>query len=534
MSNIYHEKTFTSIIVEHLLKRDTSRVAFMFNEQQITVEELNKQTNLFIMNLQKLGINKGDVVGYSFPNSPDAIYTLIALARMGACTIPLFHMIPPMDRVGILLNGRAKIIITDSSQAKVLKEAVTQMKAPLKVITTDECSDSDGTFITDPAQLSMDQSSLDNVEENLPLMIASSSGTTGVPKPVLFTQKNGAASLKSSYELAMPAQYDGKDGYSCMTAFPFSTAGILVVLGMAVAGVSCIFTHDMSPVKFLELIQHYKADSMAAPPAYYEGMLRLPHLTQFELSSVTKVFSGMDFFSNKLIMRLKEKIPTITRAGNGYGLIETTNIFMFWKADNEDELTNPSNVLSLVENVGNEIEVFNTENKPCAVNEEGELRMRGNSNIRGYLANEEVNAQAYHEGWFKTGDFAKKIDNNKIALLGRKKYVIKRGGRSVSPLVVKEVIEKVPGVVSAAVVGVPQALYGEMIWAYVVRVPDIKVTEGEIMRACRENLVNYMVPDNIEFIDEIPKNPGVGKVNIELLKEMAIKGLEKLGGMTNE
>lgn len=534
MIGIHNQNTFTSIIIDNLLKKDPSWTAFTFNEQKIDVKKINKQTDMFIMNLQRLGIKKGDVVGYTFPNSPDAMYIAIALCRMGVCSVPLFHMIPPVGRVGIFLSSGVKLIVTDSSQSKALKDACNQMKTSIKVVTTDECMESDGSFLQTNEQLTLEESVLDTVEEELPLMMASSSGTTGIPKAVLFTQKNGAASLKASIELSMPIQYDGKEGYSCMLAFPFSSPGILVILGMVSAGVSCIFSDNMSPVKFLELIRQYKADSIAAPPAYLERILRLPMAAEFDVSSVNRVLSGMDFFSNQLILRLKEKFPHITRAGNGYGLVETTNIFMTWKANNEQELSSPSNELTLVPDIGNEIEVFNQEDIPCSVGEEGELRMRGNSSIRGYLGNDEENAKAYRDGWFKTGDHVKKLRSDKIALLGRKKYVIKRGGRSVSPLIIKEVVEKVAGIINVAVIGVPHELYGEMIWVYVVPAEGSQITEGEIIKACRENLAAYMVPDNVVFIEEIPVNPGAGKVNFELLKEMSLKELDTMGGMINE
>lgn len=533
MSTIYEKTTFTSIVNEILLKKDESWLAFIFKEQKITIGDLKHNVDYFIMNLQKMGIAKGDVIGYSFPNCPETVYLLLALAKMGVCALPLFHMIPPAVRISIFEKSRVKYVICNSAQYTILKEAALQSKTSLRIISTDYSPDIDLTFSEDNSEAVIDESDLDNISEELPFLMASSSGTTGIPKSALFTQGNAAASLKAAYYFAERKDSTGQENYTCVLAFPFSSSGITVSLGMMTAGVTLIFSDDMSPVTYLQLIQQYKSFSMAAPPSYFEGILKLPMLDKFDLSSIKNVMSGMDFFSNKLLNRLCEHFPYISSAGNGYGLVETTNIFMVWKANSRQELVSPTNTLTLVQNIGNEIEVFNSNNITCLAGEDGELRMKGSSNINGYPGNPDESEKAYYNGWFKTGDYVKKISEDKIAILGRRKYVIKRGGRSISPLLIKQVIEKIPKINNAAVVGVPQELYGEMIFAFITRDPGKEVSEGFIMRKCREHLASYMVPDYIIFIDEIPKNPGVGKVNFELLKEKAIEQLQKSGVMND-
>jgi acyl-CoA synthetase (AMP-forming)/AMP-acid ligase II len=158
--------------------------------------------------------------------------------------------------------------------------------------------------------------------------------------------------------------------------------------------------------------------------------------------------------------------------------------------------------------------------------------------VRGYLGNpaETENAGGYasfKDGWFRTGDLARNEGNDTITLLGRKKYLIKRGGKSVSPIVVQNELNKIPGVRNSAVVGVPHQLYGEMVWAFIVKQPQADLQLKAIMRHCRAELPNYMIPDQVTFIDEIPKNPGVGKVDFEKLRIMAQQELEQINGGKN-
>lgn len=523
MNRIRSLTTFSGEIFNFLENSKETWTAMIFNGTPITIGEIKQKTEDYAARLSRMGIKMGDSVGYSFPNKPEAVYLLFALARIGASGVPVFHMTPPAVRMSIFANCRVKAVLTDSSQFPALKAQSEQLPEEVTLISLE---DSPG-WIDEISTPTTDLPDVSSIPPSLPAMMGSSSGTTGIPKAVIFSQENAGASLRASAELARPADIGQNGTYSCVLAFPFCSSGILVLIGMMTAGMTLVFSDDLSPATFLQTVQQEKAHAIAAPPAYLEGMLRLPLISGMDLSSVKRVLSGMDFFSNSLIKRLKSYFPNLSSAANGYGLVETTNVFMTWKASSPEEFSKPTNHLQVTDNSENQVEVFNTDDNPCAIGEKGELRMKGLSNIDGYPGNPHATREAYQDGWFKTGDFAEKLDNGIIALLGRSKDIIKRGGRSVSPLLIKKVIEELEGISEAAVVGVPHELYGEMIWGFLISSGEIK--EGDVMRQCRENLPAHMIPDAIRFVDQIPKNPGVGKVNMEELKETAKSELEKTG-----
>jgi long-chain acyl-CoA synthetase len=120
-----------------------------------------------------------------------------------------------------------------------------------------------------------------------------------------------------------------------------------------------------------------------------------------------------------------------------------------------------------------------------------------------------------------------------VTLLGRQKYLIKRGGKSVSPVVVQNHLNQLAGVQDSAVIGVPHPLYGEMVWAFVVRQSEDTVQLKDVMKHCRVELANYMVPDQVTFVSAIPKKPGVGKVDIDAMRAMAQKELSSIPGEKN-
>lgn len=520
---------FTPIYSEDLFPEDLSRTAFIFKGTETSYGEVKERVAIFAANLKAMGITKGDKVGYTLPNCPETFYLYMSLSLLGACAIPLFHMIPDQGKVGIWANCNAKFAITSAAQLETLQATAKQMNYPLSFATIDS---SPAAYIFDMkiSSTTINESYITEEGASLPVMMASSSGTTGTAKYVEMTQLNAATVLKASFTLMQPKP----EGYSIVLAFPLSTSGILVCMGMFAAGCTMIFSDDMAPPTFLGLVDTYSAEAISAPPAYLEAITYIPGVDSLNLDSVERVYTGMDFFPNKQLNSMRRRFPNLKIAGNGYGLIETSTVLMTWNADSLDDFANPTNRMSPVMGIGNEFKVKTAEGKELPLGEKGELFLKGNSIVPGYYKNSEETQKAFFDGWFRTGDVAIAHEDGTISLLGRNKYVIKRGGRSVSPIEISNEINTVDAVLASAVVGVPHPMFGEMIWAFVVTPPGVTIPDGVIMKQCRENLPPYMVPDQITFIDSIPKNPGVGKVNFEKMKEIALETLAKMNGENDE
>lgn len=504
-----------------------------WNDQTITAAELVQNVDRYTGYLIQMGVRPGVGVGYTMPNRPEIIYLLLAISRLGGYAVPLFHMIPDMGKANIFKNCRVQWVVTTGQQLSSLREASLKIQADYKVVTIE-----DEFAAPVDSSLRLDDFILPKTDPNLAGLMASSSGTTGIPKMVMMNQGNLAAVVQATFELVTPVNLNGAERYSSVMAFPLSTSGMLVVLGTMFAGVNLIFSEDMSPLKYLQLMTQWRADSLSAPPSYFEALLGFPPLDSFDLTTVKRVLTGMDFFSPSLLQRLKAKFVNLSSFANGFGLIETATVFMTCKLLTEAELNQPTNRMKLVPNLGNRIEIRDENGRNIGVGEEGELYVKGPSVVPGYLGNpaETENARecaSFKDGWFRTGDLARNEGNDTITLLGRRKYLIKRGGKSVSPIVVQNELNRIPGVRNSAVVGVPHQLYGEMVWAFIVKQPQVDLQLKEIMRHCRAELPNYMIPDQVTFIDEIPKNPGVGKVDFEKLKAMALQELQHINGGNN-
>ena len=507
-----------------------------FNDRTVTLEELRTRVDAYVGHLSQLGVRPGVVVGYTLPNCPEVFCLYFAISRLGGCALPLYPMIPDRGKVGLCQQAKAQLVVTTGQQYASFKEASTQAGAEYQIATID-AHPGGGVSLAGPLPPGFDLDSviMKQTPPHLPLLIAASSGTTGIPKPVLMTQANLAAEVYVASELVTPFTDDCPPGYSTVMAFPLSTAAMIVVSGILFSGTFMIFTAEVSPVTFMQLVTQWKADSISLPPAFCEAILSLPMLDSFDRSGVKRVMTGMDFLSPALVQRLKAKFPNLNSFANGYGLIETSDVIMVSKGTIPDDgVVSATSKMTLVQGVGNQVEVRDKAGNSVPVGGEGILYVKGPNVLQGYLGNPEATQRSFVDGWFCTGDAARNEGVDSITLLGRQKYLIKRGGKSVSPVVVQNHLNQLAGVKDSAVVGVPHPLYGEMVWAFVVRQSEDAVQLKDVMKHCRAELANYMVPDQVTFVPGVPKKPGVGKVDVDTMKAMAQKELDSIAGAKND
>lgn len=499
---------------------EPSRIAYGFEQRGITFADLAEAVEQFAKVLRSNGIGADSTVGYSLPNCAEIIPLLLAISRLGARAVPLYPMIPESTRAGMFTAMGCSLVITMAASVDSMNQAAQHVRATFRTVSLESlvvefCS-------AQPSArppVSLVEPGLDLPDR--PLLAASSSGTTGAPKAVWMTQGNAAAVVAASADLARLGSWQQDPNFASMAAFPLSTSSVLVVLGMIFTGARMVVARDLSPLHFLELAEHWQVEAISAPPAYFEAILNIPPRLRRPLPTVRAVFAGMDFLHSGLLSRLAEYFAGLDRAASGYGLVETSTVFMTWKAHDRDAMKRATNVFTLCPGVGNAIDVRDEHGMSLSANERGELWVTGPSVVSGYLGGAAANATSFVDGWFRTGDVASRIDERSIELLGRQKYLIKRAGKSVAPTEVQERLDTCPGVRESAVVGVKHPLYGEMIWAFVVTYPDQIVTLKDIMKACRATLANYMVPDQVTFVTELPRGSGVGKLDREALIRMA-------------
>jgi long-chain acyl-CoA synthetase len=157
--------------------------------------------------------------------------------------------------------------------------------------------------------------------------------------------------------------------------------------------------------------------------------------------------------------------------------------------------------------IGNEMKVFDEEDREVANGELGEIVLRGENILKGYYRNEEATATAFRNGWFHTGDIGYRDADGFFYIVDRKSDMIIRGGENIYPREIDEVLYQHPAVAAAAAIGVPDPLYGEEVAAFVVVKDGLKLSEEDVMSHCKKQLADYKCPKFVRFVAEIPKGP---------------------------
>ncbi|MDP2865812.1 MAG: AMP-binding protein, partial [Elusimicrobiota bacterium] len=246
-------------------------------------------------------------------------------------------------------------------------------------------------------------------------------------------------------------------------------------------------------------------------PSMYYALLHLKEFEKYDLSSIrwVNVFGAPN--SPDAIRRFKTFCPN-AKLLNGWGLTETNapNTVIPLGSDRIESIgrTAPWINIRLVDDDGREV----------PEGEVGEITISSWVVMEGYYKDPALTAEVLRDGWFYTGDLAKKDKEGMYYIVGRKKDMIKVSGQIVFPSEVEEAIHKHPQVCEAAVVGLPDALRGESIKAFVVLKSQALVSDQELRQFCREHLAHFKLPHEFVFVNELPKNR-VGKVDKVLLKQ---------------
>jgi long-chain acyl-CoA synthetase len=157
--------------------------------------------------------------------------------------------------------------------------------------------------------------------------------------------------------------------------------------------------------------------------------------------------------------------------------------------------------------IGNEVKVFDDNDRELRAGEVGEIVLRGPNIMKGYYKNDEANAEAFRSGWFHTGDLGCHDEDGFLYVVDRKSDMIIRAGENIYPREIDEVLYQHPKVQDAATIAVKDDLYGEEVKSFIVLCEGEQASEEEILGFCRERLADFKCPKSIEFLDSIPKGP---------------------------
>ncbi len=483
-----------------------------------------------------LGVKKGDRIVSILPTGIDFVLTLVAAGSVGAVLVPMDVKFRTKDLERFLSHAKPSLILSvtgvkDFNTVEKLKGLGGQFGGITKVLVgSTEFGHSFEELFTGnfglEKELERRKRSLTTADGSL---IIFTGGTTGVPKAALLNNLN--TTLMSYIEYGFfrrTLSQVGIDGrIKSLAALPPShVGGTVELIGMPlVGGFEIILMEDWSPYKVLEVTADRKIPWMGGVPTMYAILLSLPDLDKFDLSCVKLAALGGERVSLELAAGIKEKIAPVIVCG--YGSTEAGSAVSYTEPDDNPEWIDQGYVgrpfstvmIKVVDDAGNEV----------PRGEVGEVIIGGPLVIPHYYnMPDEDEAGFTPDGWCKTGDLGYLTKDNGIYIKGRIKQIIRVGSYTVLPTEVEEAANQYQNVGLSAAIGVPDKIYGEVVWLYIAPVWGTAVDIDGLLGHLKENLAAFKVPRKIIIKDDIPITR-IGKSDRTALKNEVIKTLNEDG-----
>jgi long-chain acyl-CoA synthetase len=481
-------------VLERAVQRWPTRTSFVdVDGTPVTYAEFAGRVETAAAALRARGLAPGASVAVASGNTLDLATAVFACARAGLVMVGLNTRLAPPQWRYMLEHSRAQLALAGAPFLAGLREAGAADALPLADVLREA-----------PAR-AWSWSPEQRPPEDATYAVVYTSGTTGRPKASQVVHRCSVHS-GMSYQRVLQLRED--DVTAVLFPMYYISAMHAHVLPAMLAGAHCVLVDTASPKDYVAMLAERRVSWAYAVPSWWRLCLRVKDFR--DLPALTRLAAGGAPFPADLVAALRERLPQ-ARLHDVYGLSETHSPGCI--APDDVVRTRPGSVGRTLDCM--EAQVRDESGSPLAPGEAGELWLRGSLVTTGYAFDEQATREAIVDGWFATGDIARIDGEGYVTILDRSKDMINRGGTKVFSAEVEELLRRHPAVADAAVVGVPDALAGEAVAAFVVASGPL--TAGEVRSWVREGMADYAAPKVVELVDALPRN-AVGKTDKPALR----------------
>ena len=302
-------------------------------------------------------------------------------------------------------------------------------------------------------------------------------------------------------------------------------AGVQAVMAAVYGGRTLVLQRQFDEEGWMKLVQDEQVNRAMMVPTMLKRLMDRPTFKDYDLSSLQVITYGAAPMPLEVIKKAIAEFPG-TRFINAFGQTETASTITMLPPDDHDiseddpEFEKKLNRLSSIGKPLPDVEVriVDEDGADVVLGETGEIVAKGQRLMKGYWNREEATKETLRGGWLYTGDLGFWDEDGYIFLSGRAKDFIKRGGEMIAPEEVEQIIMSHPGVDEAAIIGIPDIEWGERVRALVVKKPGAEVSMQDVVEHCRPRMAGFKRPEDVIFVDELPRNP-MGKVLKRVLRE---------------
>jgi len=453
--------------------------------------------------LDRLRIGRGDRLGVLAMNLPEFLELLLAASWLGATVVPLNYRLSAPEIGYQLQDSGCRVLFVGREQLDHVP--VLRSQAQLEaVIALDQDVEREDVLAYHRLGEEAPPPGQAELQPPDPLLIIYTSGTTGRPKGAVLSNQNMLANaVNGIVTLGLTWQ----DRF--LTLLPLiHIGGIgLFTLPALLLGATVIMPRRFEPRTALQLAARERATVIMVVPTVLRFLTEEPAWAEADLSSVRYFINGGDRCPLELVDRVRAKGVAM---GGGYGLTESSPIAYLMTPDDFASGTRGLGFIGKPA-VLTEARIVDEAGSDCGPGEVGEIWLRGPNIFQGYWNLPRETHESFTEGWFRTGDLARREPDGHTFIVGRKKEMLKSGGENIYPAEVEAVLAQHPAVAEACVIGRPDEVWGEVPRAVVVLHPGAETTAEELRTFAAQHLARFKVPKEWIFADSLPRT-SIGKI----------------------
>ncbi|MFD4227450.1 long-chain fatty acid--CoA ligase [Streptomyces sp. NPDC058545] len=478
----------------HTAETRPDRPALRLDDQVLDYRTLDERSARVAGLLAAEGVAPGDRVAVMLPNIPQFAVVYYGALRAGAVVVPMNPLLKAAEIAYSAGDCGARTVLTSAMSLPEALAAATELGITCTDVTADD-------FTATLASTKPSSTLVERADDD-PAVILYTSGTTGRPKGAILTHGNLHSNAETVVRLL---DITGDDTVFGGLPF-FHVFGQTCGLNAAVLTGACVtLLPRFDAATALRILTRDRVTVMEGVPTMFVALLAAAEAAGgANLDTVRLAASGGSAMPVDVLHRFEAVFgcPVV----EGYGLSETAPVVTLGALHG---IRKPGSIGTPVDGV--EVRLIDDEGKDTPEDAVGEIAVRGPNVMRGYWNRPGADAAAFTDGWFRTGDLARRDEDGHYFIVDRKKDLIIRGGYNVCPREIEEVLYTHPAVAEAAVIGVPHDLHGEEVCAVVALKPGTATTSDELRSYVRARVAPYKYPRTVRVMESLPKGP-TGKI----------------------
>ena len=502
--------------------------ALVHGDRRVTYSEMSRAATRLARALQASGVAAGDRVAYLCPNVPEMLIAHFGVPLAGAVLVAVNTRLSSEEVRYILDHSGSKLLVVDAELHPTIAPLVGGLETVTEIVTI-PAEDTEPTVASTTYDDLLARGSDDPLpwrvdDERSTISINYTSGTTGRPKGVMYHHRG--AYLNALAEVIHSRHTP--DSRYLWTLPMFHCNGWCTTWGIVAIGGTSICLRAVRPDAIWQALREEGVTHLNAAPTVLISIANAPEAARLD-RPVTATTAGAPP-SPTIIQQMTDLGVDVVHV---YGLTETYGPYTVceeqpsWPAEAAERVRfRARQGVAMV--IADPIRVVDDDmnDVPRDGTTMGEVVMRGNGVMTGYFDDTEATAKAFRGGWFHSGDLGVWHPDGYIELRDRAKDIIISGGENISTIEVEQALAKHPAVLEAAVVGVPHATWGERPKAFVILKSGQTVAVEELREHARGLIAKFKVPDDIEFVEELPKT-STGKIQKYALRDKEWAGHDR-------